>query len=517
MARPRLKTFLLAAAALLIVLGAAVYVWARSVLTGDAVRTAVAAQLAEALGQPVTIGGLGVSIFPRVTMDLSDVAIGKPARIAIRRLHVSTALGALLSRRIEHAGVRLEGARVDLPLPPLGPASSAQARAAPGRAPVEIVSIDDVMLNGVEVRSGGRTLRGDVVLVPHLPGVTIERLDLSADDTHLTITGEITDLAGPTGTLAVRGRGLDVPALSTFLSEFAGGATARAGPGSAAASGGAINLTVTLDADRATFGTLRIDALTGRARVTSDGVAIEPMRFRVFGGTCDGALTLTLSRTPAFRVKAAIANVDVAAALAFAGSPNTMTGRAAGTLDLAGRGTALDRVLETAAGTARIDVTDGTVAHLGLVRTVVLAGSMRAESQRQARSAGSGETFSRLGATFHVGSGAARTDDLRFESPDVLLAAAGEVRLDGRAVDLAGPLQLSSELSKQAGRDLVRYTARDGLVTVPITVDGPLADLKVRVGIADLARRALANRASEELKKSVLKGLGKIIKRSGPS
>lgn len=44
--------------------------------------------------------------------------------------------------------------------------------------------------------------------------------------------------------------------------------------------------------------------------------------------------------------------------------------------------------------------------------------------------------------------GSASTRDLRFESNDLLLTAAGAVRLDGSAINLAGQVQLSDKLSQ---------------------------------------------------------------------
>ncbi len=509
----RLKVVLLGGLALVVVLGLGLFLWARAVLAGDGVRTAVESQLTRALGQPVTIGRLGVSILPRVTMDLSDVTIGKPARITIRTLHVGTAFGALLSRRIEHASVRLTGARIELPLPPLGAIPTRPSAEAPPatRPPVELVSIDDIALSDVEVVSGGRTLRADVAVVPHGAGFTVRRLVLSAGQTRVSVTGEIASLAGPTGDLALTASGLNVLELAAFVTDFSGAAgLASSAPAPRA---GAMNLAVSIDADRASFGALTVERLTGRARVTSTAVTIDPIAFGVFGGGYDGAMTLTPGRTPTIRLTAKISNVDVASAMTFAGTPGQITGRAAGTLDLSGRGSSVDRLLESARGTARIELTDGTIAGLGLVRTVVLAGSMRADSQRQIAGAGTTEPFSRLAAVFDVASGEARTGDLRFESKNLSLTAVGGLRLDGHAVDFAGPVQLSDELSKQAGQDLLRYTAKDGRVTIPVTVSGPVDHLAVRLGVSDLARRAIANRAREELKKGILKGLGKIIKK----
>jgi uncharacterized protein involved in outer membrane biogenesis len=220
----------------------------------------------------------------------------------------------------------------------------------------------------------------------------------------------------------------------------------------------------------------------------------------------------TLGATPDFKLNASVAGVDVAAASAFAGHPGTISGRLTGRLDLAGHGMDISSVMNTTRGTARINIVDGVVKNLGLVRTVVVATSGRADSA----GAGGGtrdEPFDKLGATLALAGGVATTDDLRFESKDLLLAAAGNIRPDGRAINLSGQLQLSDELSKQAGRDLVRYTQEGGRVTLPATITGSADAPVVRIDVASLAKRAVTNRAKEEAERLLKKGLGGLFKK----
>ncbi len=101
------KKVLAAAAAVIVLVAIATLVWARSILATETVRTAIASQISNAIGQPVAIGGIGASIFPRVTIDLDHVTIGQPPRIQVETLHVATGFRALLSRRIEHGALRL--------------------------------------------------------------------------------------------------------------------------------------------------------------------------------------------------------------------------------------------------------------------------------------------------------------------------------------------------------------------------------------------------------------------------
>jgi uncharacterized protein involved in outer membrane biogenesis len=515
-----------AVAAVLVIGTIAAVVWARSILATDTVRTAIAGQVSKAIGQPVTIGGIGASIFPRVTINLEQVTIGEPARIQVATIHVGTNFGALLSRRIEHGALKLSGAKIELPLPSFGGgspegASGSDGSSGSGGAPVEIVSIDEIVLNDVEIVSGGRTLRGDIEASIEGENVLLRSVELAADDTSISATGRIANLSAPTGELKIKAGALNVDRLLAFAGDFAGGsggsstgAASRPAARRGASPASALNITVSLDADRASMGGLTIEKLAGTAKLNGDAVRLDPLAFGLFGGRYEGTLAANLAtRTPTFRWNATLTGVDVAAATAFAGSPDVVSGRMSAKIDLTGSGADTATAMKTARGTARIDVVDGIVKKLGLVRGVVIATSMREGATKQAMASGStDEPFTRLGGTFRIADGSASTDDLRFESKDLLLNAAGTIRADATSVNLAGKVQLSDELSKQAGSDLTRYTQDQGRVTLPATITGPANNLSVRIDVADMAKRAITNRATEEAQKR-LKGLGGLIRR----
>ena len=517
-----LKKVLLAALVVILVLSLGLFLWARAVFTHDAVRTALAEQLSKALGQPVSVATIAAAIYPRVTVNLGHVTIGEPPRIQVRMLHVGADFGALLSRRIEHARLELSGAHVELPLPAfaIGSGSTAGSSSTP---PVEIVSIDEVVLRGVEIVSGGRTLTGDVEVVPEGKGVTLQRVALVADKAKIDVTGRITDLSGPVGDVAIKAGALNFDQLLAFANDFATGtgmrtSTARPAPPSATnpnarpAGGPPMDIAVSLEADRATMGMLTLDKLAGQARITADTMSLAPIGFGVFGGRYDGSLVFRLGAVPDFRLNATLAGVDMAAAAAFAGSPGTIAGRLSGKLNLTGRGMNASSVMNATRGTARVDLVDGVVKNLGLIRSVIVATSGRADAAG-AGGATRDEPFTKLGATWNLAGGSASTDDLRFESKDLILTASGTVRPDGRGINLKGQVQLSDELSKQAGRDLIRYTQQEGRVTLPATITGSADAPQVRIDIADAAKRALTNRANEEAQKALKEGLGRLFKR----
>lgn len=513
-----IKKIAIGLAALVILVSLAGFFWARSVFARDAVRMAIASQIASAIGQPVTIDSISAGIYPRVTVRLAGVAIGQPPRIQAKTLHLGTDFRALLSRKIVHGAVRLDGARVELPLLPLGGAGSSSS-ADEGGWPVEIESIDEVVLNDVEIVSGGRTLRGRVEAVPHGRGVTLRQIALTAEDSRIDATGEISDLSGPVGEIAIKAGALDLTRLLVFLSEFStgsgvtvgtsGSSTAPRSPAPSTARGA--NLVISLDTRRASLGTLALNELGGRARLTRDGVTVDPIEFGIFGGRYKGTLGMRAAAAPTFRMKAALSDIDVAAATTHAGSPETITGRLSGRIDLTAAGTDATNVLNSTRGTARIDIKDGIVKNLGLLKSVVIATSMRSDAKLAAPSSDD-ERFSQLGATLTIANGAAHTTDLRFESPDVTMVAAGFVRLDGSAIDLKGKVQLSDALSQQAGRDLVRYTQEQGRVTLPARVSGSAQSPQVTIDVASLLERAVKNKVNEEATKAIQKGLDRIFK-----
>ena len=185
---------------------------------------------------------------PRLSLELHDVAIGQPARIRLRQVLVGTDFRALLSRRIEHAAARIDGADLELPLPTFGQpsAASAPARIAqrghaqrgrvgtgarvahrPERAAAGIVSMDEVIVTDIKLTSSGRVLRGRLELVPTTTtDVTIRALSLAAEDTSIEATGHITDITGPVGELTITAGDLNVDRLMDFLQDFSAGATA---------------------------------------------------------------------------------------------------------------------------------------------------------------------------------------------------------------------------------------------------------------------------------------------------
>ena len=227
-------------------------------------------------------------------------------------------------------------------------------------------------------------------------------MTLRAEQTELSVYGTIANLTGPTGSLTVKAPGLDLLEVVAFVSDFARGAGISAPGAPRGVDRSPMNLQIEIDAGRTVAGTLVLNRLKGVATLTPAAIALNPVTFGVFGGGYTGTLRLTLGNTPSYSLNAKLDNVDVAQAMSFAGSPNTMTGRLKGSLVVSGRGSSGDTVVRTARGNAHLDVSEGTLAGLDLVRAIVVATSGRSDSPglKSLQDRSGAEPFSRLGGSF---------------------------------------------------------------------------------------------------------------------
>src|SRR6476646_2689117 len=76
-------------------------------LANDGIRVALEQQAAAWLGQPVQIASVRARFWPRPGLTLRTVTVGRPVRLTLGEVGVSTELMALLKRRIADAAIRI--------------------------------------------------------------------------------------------------------------------------------------------------------------------------------------------------------------------------------------------------------------------------------------------------------------------------------------------------------------------------------------------------------------------------
>lgn len=502
--RKTLRRVLLVAAAVLAVAVLGLFVTARRLLGSDSVRTAIAQQLSAALGQPVRIDTAGVSLFPRLAVELHRVAIGNPVAVSLGEVRIATGWRGLLSRTVDDAEITVAATRISLPLPfSLVPASS-ETTGASGASGFTITSIGRISLRGVDLVADRHTLRVDLEAGIEHDTLTVDSLTATAATTSIEARGAMSSMARAQGQFEASANPLDLDEMFAFAGAFTTPAPHGRAPSGTSAS--PMHIVVRLTAPRGNFGAHAFANLSTTIDLTTGRVALAPMAVRLFDGTVQGKLAADTSRSvPRLTLNGRLDGLDAAALIAAAGSPGSLTGRLGGTASLTADGTAADALLRTAHGTIDMTVSDGRIPGLDMVRSVILAFGKPSGAPPE----GSGSAFTRLGGTFALANGTLTSDNLALASRDFDLAGRGSLRLPGGGVEARADVVLSRELTAQAGTDLRRYAEEDGRVVLPARIDGTIARPVVFVDVEAAARRALQN----ELKRRTKSLLDRLFKK----
>jgi hypothetical protein len=468
-----------------VVVGAAYWFFAR-----DGFRTALESQVSAWLGHPVRIRAARAQFFPRLAVQLEDIRVGDPVQLALADVELASDLRPLLAGRIENADVRVSDTEIEMPLRFGLPESGTPAEGAAG-APVQLVSVRSIALRNVQLRSRGREIVVSADSSFDGSALALERFSAASGGTTLEAEGVVRISPRIDARLEATANRLDVDELLALADAF----TPPAGPGSAGAKRPPAQIAATIAADRATAAGLEVQQFTTELTLDGDAVALNPLRFSLFGGRYEGAMKAQLATPLTATLTSRVIDVDVAQLAAFGGSPDTVTGRLSADATMTGSGADMAQLLRGLRATGTAAIVDGTIRRLGLVRTVVLFFG------RPAPDAGEGtDAFQRLEAKALLANRVLRAETLTLRSDDADIVAEGTLNLDTDALDGRGDLLLSEKLSAQAGTDLIRYTREGNRVVLPASIGGTLSAPRLTIDVGAAAKRGLRNEAERQLK-----------------
>ena len=277
-------------------------------------------------------------------------------------------------------------------------------------------------------------------------------------------------------------------------------------PSAPAASGGSegdllsqVSAAGTLKAEALRFQTFDLTGVTGKVTLRDGVASLSDLDAKIADGTVRGAAALDLGRPkPGYRLETSLQKVDVNA-LATAYDPglkDLLRGRLGGAMSLVASGADLDAILASARGTARIQIADGAVTSISILKQLAALLEMAG-----GKGIGKDETpFDLLQGNFVIADRRASTSDLTLDSKDLDLAGTGHVGLDA-ALDLG----VTAKFSEEASRGLVEKTPKlkaildpQGLATVHLLARGPLAGPQVT-----LDTRAQVRQVQEQKKEQI--------------
>lgn len=502
-----LRKALLAAGVALVVLAALVALVARGTIGNETMRRTLEAQLSASLHQPVTIGRLGASFFPRVALDLHDVTIGQPSGATIAELSIVTGLRGLLSKRVEDAEVIVSNSRIPLKvaLAIVGAAASAPP-SAPG-AGLTIVSVRTLSFRHVEVVSSPYTLLIDLESALAGDRLDVSRLAAQSADTRIEMRGAISSLTRRLGKFTATASRLNLDellAVASAMTSQAGGVAAN-GTATPAAAASPMDITIELTAPGGLLRGYTLQDLSASLRITPEELLLQPLKFGLFGGTYEGRLAvMTQGAAPEAKLTGQLSGMGVERILRETRGSASLSGTLSGSVALTTHGDSSESMLAAARGNGRVTISNGVVPGLEMVRAVVLAFG----KPTGVPPAGSGSAFTRIDGTFTLADRTLRSQDLSFNSRDFDMTGTPVVRLTDGAIDMHATVMLSRELTAQAGTDLRRYTVQDGRIVLPARITGTVAAPSVTIDMAAALQRALQN----EIRRRMQGLFDKIIK-----
>jgi hypothetical protein len=476
------KRLLMAAAALVVIIVVAMVVLARA-FGSDAGRARITEQLSQALGQTVRAGSISTSLLGTVTV--SDIAVGDSS-IHIDAVRINSGVRALVTRRLDHAAVSVAGLRAALPL-------QTTLSIADGTGQLALSQLASLSISDLQLSTRGRHVRVTAELRPHDErALTVTRATLDGDDMHAELAGDISDTTIWKGQLSVRGGSLDGDVLRSLawdLLDQPEPGTSNA-PQTAAAGNG--RLTLNVDVGRLTFGPVAATAVKGTAALGPGVVMLDPISFGAFGGQYQGQMALRFEGgEPSVRWYGDLSNISIAGLTSASSGAPAITGVLSGDVDLTGTGADFSRSFTSVRGSARITLTDGRIANLGLARSIVAASSPNPQEAAQ-QSSGPGDTpFKRVATALSVSGGSASLLDLRLDSSEVTLLGGGGVKLDGSAVTVFADVQLSEALSRQVAANRGRTLAAAATLAVPVTIRGSTSHYQVSVELQEMTTAPL--------------------------
>jgi uncharacterized protein involved in outer membrane biogenesis len=254
-------------------------------------------------------------------------------------------------------------------------------------------------------------------------------------------------------------------------------------------------LQVAIDAGRVVgmeFKKARVEAAYEKGRLV-----LHSLSAALYGGAVEGTGSVETGREPLpFEIGAQVSDIDLAGALP-ALSPDLkdlLTGRFSGRLALRGEGLAVPDLQRSLRGTLRLDMRDGNVASVSVLKQVAAL-----LEETGGKGIGRESTpYRSISGDFDVRGGRAHTRNLALRSDDLDLDGEGSFGLDATLdFDLEG--RFSPEVSEAMVAEtsnLRHLVEKDGRLKVRLLMRGPLGAPKVTLDPAFL-RRAM-KRAAEE-------------------
>jgi AsmA protein len=251
---------------------------------------------------------------------------------------------------------------------------------------------------------------------------------------------------------------------------------------------------------------LPLEAKSGR-------VHLGPTQARLFGGGYAGDIVLD-ARPPQARLSMneRVRGIDIGALMKATFDTDRVVGRGDANAALTGTGNTDAAILKSLAGKLDFDVKEGAIAGMDiwyeLRRAVAL---FKRTAQPEAPSGPPRTPFKALKGSATLDAGLLSNDDLVADMEYLKANGKGNIDIGKGTIDYRLVAQVYRLPPEGAGSELADLKAAE----IPITITGPLADMKIRPDVAGLAKARIKKEVEEkkeEVKEELKKKLGDKLK-----
>jgi AsmA protein len=244
-----------------------------------------------------------------------------------------------------------------------------------------------------------------------------------------------------------------------------------------------------------------------RADLKGQDARVSNLSFQVFNGQAkaDGGLSMG-STAPPFHGKVTIQGMQLGPALE-AVSPDSLvsiSGTAAMSVAVAGRGFSMPDLTKTLEGPGHVEVKDGKIEGVNLTGEAIALLKVAGISIDQAKAT----AFSTIETDFLIKQGIVNVQNLLMDSHDYQATGHGTVGFD-QALNLVVNLNLSQSLSqKVAGSSpIAKLAIKNGRLKLPLLITGTAQNPTY-----GLDMKGLTGKAQEQLQEKVKEAVGGILK-----
>lgn len=491
-------------------------VGALETMKSEMVRIKIASALSSALGQPVAIGGLAVSLLPVPSLSARQVRIGGADSTAapgvfLAGLRVVPRLRSLLPGQaltIQHAdltglviSVRRDSAGHWLLPVPSAPVTDTGVGAAGKTAPdVHELRIRDGAIRIVDDRQRSRSGRATATMITDVAArmqavagsIEVPRFTGRLGET--VVTGSIR--MGPTGAeLTLRSASIQPVDLATLF------ALAGMAPSPSLSIGGKAPFVMTISVapgfasytvtgkaaiEHVALGTLSLEGVEAPFHVERGVLTLDPFTFTAYGGHQQGAVAVDFNHPAAiYSIRTSLQGLDVSRALsATTAMQDFLSGRARVSGTVRGSGHTVLAMKHSLAGTVAFELDDGVLRNFPLLAAANQVLGITEGTARDTK-------FQRLSGTATIGGGRVRTDDLVLHAGKLRLTGKGTLGFD-RSLDFHAIASFSTAMSTQVvqpvGPPNHRQSERGGPV-FPVRVTGTTTAPKIAIDVGAMAKK----------------------------